>query len=213
MPLLTKAQKLAFTTKPSSSSSSNDSYFNPASVDDEKKARFTILGDDSLGGYQLFVEKKDGGFTVIRWAEEPTEREVAARVEEQGCRFIPNRKTTPQQFYAVPVWNYDRDYGKDEDKPNPGIQVACFTQRSIIDPLINALSDDEISQDASVYDFVMGHNNKTEKDKRYTLLPLPGKRRNAKVESLIDEHWQEALKKGFDLKALLAGGDPFNPTL
>ena len=161
MPLLTKAQKLAFTTKPSSSSSSNDSYFNPASVDDEKKARFTILGDDSLGGYQLFVEKKDGGFTVIRWAEEPTEREVAARVEEQGCRFIPNRKTTPQQFYAVPVWNYDRDYGKDEDKPNPGIQVACFTQRSIIDPLINALSDDEISQDASVYDFVMGHNDQS----------------------------------------------------
>ena len=77
MPLLSKELKEAFTTKKVSSSTSNELYFNPGSVDAKKKARFTILGDDSLGGYQLFVNKKEGGMTCIRWASEPTEADVA----------------------------------------------------------------------------------------------------------------------------------------
>ena len=63
----------------------------------------------------------------------------------------------------------------------------------------------------TIYDFVMSHNELDGKDKRYTLIPLPGKRRNPKVEKQIDEAWQEVVQKGFDLKALLVGGDPFNP--
>ena len=210
MPLLSKELKEAFTAKKVSSSAGNELYFNPASVDAKKKARFTILGDDSLGGYQLFVTKKEGGYTCIRWASEPTDQEVLARVDEEGCNVIPGRER-PQQFFAIAVWNYDRDYGKDEDKPNPGVQVATFTQRSIIDPLINALSDEEIAAEVTIYDFVMSHNEMEQKDKRYSLLPLPGKRRNPKVEKQIDEIWQEVVQKGFDLKALLVGGDPFNP--
>lgn len=210
MPLLSKELKEAFTTKKVSASAGNELYFNCGSVDAKKKARFTILGDDSLGGYQLFVNKKQGGMTCIRWASEPTEDEVAARLEEEGCTFIPKRER-PQQFFALAVWNYDRDYGKDEDKPNPGIQVATFTQRSIIDPLINALSDEEVAAEVTIYDFVMSHNELDGIDKRYTLIPLPGKRRNPKIEKQIDEAWQEVVQKGFDLKALLVGGDPFNP--
>ena len=45
----------------------------------------------------------------------------------------------------------------------------------------------------------MSHNELDGKDKRYTLIPLPGKR-NPKVEKQIDEAWQEVVQKGFDLK-------------
>ena len=49
MPLLSKELKEAFTAKKVSSSAGNELYFNPASVDAKKKARFTILARDEAG--------------------------------------------------------------------------------------------------------------------------------------------------------------------
>ena len=47
-------------------------------------------------------------------------------------------------------------------------------------------------------------------DKRYSVTPMPGKRRQPKIESQVDAAWQK-VEAGFDLKALLMGGDPFKP--
>ena len=195
MPLLSATVKQAFEARKSASSGGN--YLNPSSVNEGDKLRITFLGDDSLAGWQVWANKNDGGRIPLRFASEPSPAEITARAEEEGATADPSEC---KAFYAFAVWNYDDER----------VQVFQFHQQGIAAPIIEALSDEEIEAEPSAYDFIIKATG-SGMDKRYSVTPMPGKRRQPKIESQVDSAWQKVQGEGFDLKALLMGGDPFKP--
>ena len=195
MPLLSSTVKAAFEARKVSSSGGN--YLNPSSVSEGDKLRITFLGDDSLAGWQCWATKNDGGRIPLRFASEPSPAEITSRAEEEGATADPADCKT---FYAFAVWNYD------EEK----VQVFQFHQQGIAAPIIEALSDEEIEAEPTAYDFIIKATG-SGIDKRYSVTPMPGKRRQAPINTKIDTAWTEVTSAGFDLKALLMGGDPFKP--
>ena len=196
MPLLSSTVKAAFEARKVSSSGGN--YLNPSSVSEGDKLRITFLGDDSLAGWQCWATKNDGGRIPLRFASEPSPAEVTSRAEEEGATADP---ADCKAFYAFAVWNYD------EEK----VQVFQFHQQGIAAPIIEALSDEEIEAEPTAYDFIIKATGSGQ-DKRYSVTPMPGKRRQAPINTKIDTAWTEVTSNGFDLKALLMGGDPFKPS-
>ena len=195
MPLLSATVKQAFEARKTASSGGN--YLNPSSVNEGDKLRITFLGDDSLAGWQIWATKQDGGRTPMRFASEPTPAEIKARADEEGATADPS---DCKAFYAFAVWNYD------DEK----VQVFQFHQQSIAAPIIEALSDEEIEAEPGAYDFIVKATG-SGMDKRYSVTTMPGKRRQPKIETQVDEAWAKVNEAGFDLKALLMGGDPFKP--
>lgn len=196
MPLLSSTVKAAFESRKVSSSSGN--YLNPSSVSEGDKLRITFLGDDSLAGWQCWATKNDGGRIPLRFASEPSPAEIASRADEEGATADP---ADCKAFYAFAVWNYDQEC----------VQVFQFHQQGIAAPIIEALSDEEIEAEPTAYDFIIKATG-TGIDKRYSVTTMPGKRRQAPINTKIDTAWTEVTSNGFDLKALLMGGNPFEPS-
>ena len=195
MPLLSATVKQAFEARKSASSGGN--YLNPSSVSEGDKLRITFLGDDSLAGWQVWASKTEGGRVPLRFASEPTPADIRQRATEEGATVEPSEC---RAFYAFAVWNYDEER----------VQVFQFHQASIASPIIESLSDEEIEAEPSAYDFIIKATG-SGMDKRYSVTTMPGKRRQPKIESQVDAAWQKVVEAGFDLKALLMGGDPFKP--
>jgi hypothetical protein len=195
MPLLSSTVKEAFEARKSASSGGN--YLNPSSVSEGDKLRITFLGDDSLAGWQCWATSSDGKRIPLRFAAEPTPDDIKTRAAEEGATADPSEC---KAFYAFAVWNYDDER----------VQVFQFHQTGIAAPIIEALSDEEIEAEPGAYDFIIKASG-SGMDKRYSVTPMPGKRRQPKIESQVDAAWQKVVEAGFDLKALLMGGDPFKP--
>lgn len=109
-------------------------------------------------------------------------------------------ETVARAFYTFAVWNYDAE----------AVQVFSFSQTSLATPVIEALSDEEISAEPALYDFVLSCSG-TGRDKRYSVLPMPGKRRQKAIDQQISAAWEKVTDAGFDLSVCLTGGDPFKP--
>ena len=171
-------------------------YLNPSSIDKDQTVRITILGTQSLGGYECWVTKEGKRFS-LKFKTEPTRDDLKDRADEEGVELTGDEK--PKGFYAFWIWNYEEEC----------VQVFQFSQAGLIDPIISNLSDDEISQEPHAYDFKISTNGLSGMDKRYQVACVPGKRRQEKVDKQIAEAFQEVLKEGGDLSNLLVGADPF----
>ena len=125
--------------------------------------------------------------------------DLEARATEQGA-VVGDAVARP--FFAFCVWNYDTE----------SVQVFQFSQQSLARPLIEALSDEEVEAEVTLYDFVISAIG-TGRDKRYSVLPMPGKRRTPAVDKKITAAWEAVEAKGFSLDVLLTGGDPFKGPL
>ena len=93
------------------------------------------------------------------------------------------------------MWNYDLER----------VQIFQFSQASIIDPIINSLSDEEIQAEPHAYDF-----KQLRLHGQAVCRPVcTGKRRHFKVEKQISEAWDKVVEEGFDMTVLFVGGDPY----
>ena len=208
MPLLNNAMKAGgFST-----GSGGGNYLSLKAVDGKNKTRFTILGNDSLAGYECWVDGPNGKGMPIRFADEPSASDIEERCAEMKATIRgPGHKnpTEPKRFMAFSVWNYAAsvdDQGNDVGK----VQVLQFTQAGIGNPLVQYLSDEEIEAEPSTYDFVLSATVGAEpKEKRFQVAALPGRRRKPEVNAEVEEAWDDALTRGFNLQRLLTNGDPF----
>lgn len=192
MPLLTKAlQENGF-----SKASSGTGYFNPSSVKEGDEVRFTILGDQSANGYELWLDGPEGKGLKTRFTDEPSAADMAERAKELGGAVRPDSK--PKQFLAFAVWNYEVEK----------VQVFEFSQQSIANPLIAALSDEEVEAEPHLTDFKLSATG-SGLEKRYIVSSLAGRRRKPAIDSPIAEAWDKAKAEGFDISVLVSGGDPF----
>ena len=177
-------------------SSGGGNYLNPSSIDKDQTVRITILGTESLGGYECWVTKEGKRFSM-KFKTEPTREDLKDRADEEGVELTGDEK--PKGFYAFFVWNYEEEC----------VQVFQFSQQGLIDPIISNLSDEEISQEPHAYDFKLSTNGMSGLDKRYQVACVPGKRRQEKINKQIEEAWEEVREKGADLSNLLVGADRF----
>ena len=172
-------------------------YLNPSSIDPDTPTRITILGDSSLGGYELWVTAADNKRKSFKFASEPSREDMTDRANEEGITLKGDEK--PKPFYAFWVWNYDEEM----------VQVFQFSQQGLIDPIIANLSDEEISAEPWAYDFKLSTNGLTGLDKRYVVTCVPGKRRQSKVNDQIEIEFEKIMQAGGNLSNLLVGADPF----
>jgi len=201
MPLLTKAlQENGF-----SKASSGTGYFNPSSVKEGDEVRFTILGDQSATGYELWMDSSELGQNGLpkgvktRFTDEPSAADMAERAAELGGKVRPDVK--PRQFLAFAIWNYEVEK----------VQVFEFSQQSIANPLIATLSDEEVEAEPHLTDFKISASG-SGLEKRYQVVSLAGRRRKPAIDSPITEAWDKAKADGFDISVLVSGGDPFKGT-
>ena len=196
MGLLSASVKTAYEARNSGSSGGN--YLNPSAINQGDKTRITFLGDDSVAGWEAWCDSLDGTKRIpIRFSEEPSRADLEQRATEEGA-VVGDAVARP--FFAFVVFNYDLE----------AVQIFQFSQQSLARPLIEALSDEEIEQECTAYDFVISATG-VGRDKRYSVIPMPGKRRTPAVDKKIAAAWEAVVEKGFDLNVLLTGGDPFKP--
>ena len=199
MPLLSASVKSAYEARKAKSGGGGGSYLNPSSISDGEKVRVTFLGEDSFAGFEAWVSSRDGSKRIpLRFGQEPTRSDLEERATEEGG--VVDADTVAKPFYAFAIWNYDVE----------AVQVFQFSQQSLAGPIIDALRDEEVEAEASAYDFVISATGaKGDRDRRYSALAVPGRRRKADVAKKVDEAWEAVVEKGFDLSVLLSGGDPF----
>ena len=135
-------------------------YLNPSSIDKDQTVRITFLGNKSLGGYEAWVTKEGKRFSM-KFKTEPTREDLEARAAEERVELTGDEK--PKGFYAFFIYNYEEE----------AVQVFQFSQAGLIDPIIANLSDDEIQQEPSMYDFKLSTNGLSGMDKRYNVPVSP----------------------------------------
>jgi len=194
MPLLTAVNTVHKTRK---AASSGGSYLNPSSIEADEPTRFTLLGDESCAGYECWVTAPDGKRKALKFSEEPTREDLEQRAVDEDITLKGDEK--PKPFYAFFIWNYNEN----------AVQVFQFSQQGLIDPIIQNLSDEEISAEPWAYDFKATTNGLSGLDKRYVVTCVPGKRRTKQVNAQIEAAFSEVTEKGACLSNLLVNGDPF----
>ena len=200
MPLISKQIKEGGFSK-----ASETGFLNPSSIKEGDEIRFTILGDDSSTGYELWMdssELRDNGTpkgVKTRFKDEPSPADITERASELGGKVRADSK--PKQFMAFAVWNYEIEK----------IQVFEFSQQSIANPLIAALSDEEVEAEPHLTDFKISASG-SGLEKRYQVVSLAGRRRKPAIDAPITEAWKAAQADGFDISVLVSGGDPFKGT-
>ena len=187
-------------TRNASKSTGGGNYLNPSSIDKDQTVRITILtprsGQKSLGGFECWVTKEGKRFS-LKFSGEPTREDLYDRAKEEKVELTGDEK--PKNFFAFWIWNYEDEC----------VQIFQFSQTGLIDPIIANLSDEEIQQEPSMYDFKLSTNGLSGMDKRYNVSCVPGKRRQEKVNKQIEAAFDEVMNQGADLTNLLVGADPF----
>jgi hypothetical protein len=175
-----------------------DLYLNPSSVPDGESVRFSPVGDASLAFMEVWGRSSDGKSKPIRFAEEPTPKELADRAADEGVTLI-DKSGSPsklKQALAMWVWNYATN----------SIQLFSATQTSILETFANLFSDEDVADNPAAWDLELQRFGQG-LDTRYTLTLKPGKRKGT-VAAEVDAAWKECEKQGYNLQALLVNGDP-----
>jgi len=180
-----------------SSSGGTDLFLNPGSLGDGDSVRFHPLGDKSLDFYEIWGRSSEGRPKSLRFSEEPITKELNDRAADEGVQLIDQKgqPTRLKPALAFWVWNY----------ATSSVQLFQASQVSILESLAALLSDPDVVKEPNIYDFELSRTG-TGMDTRYTVLLKPGRRKGV-VGEQIDAAWEECVAEGYNLEALLTGGD------
>jgi hypothetical protein len=192
------SERFVTAVKEKKSGSTKDLFLNPGSLNDGDTVRFSPVGDASLDYYEIWTRTSEGRPKCLRFSEEPTAKELQDRASDEGVALIDQKgqPTRLKQALAFWVWNYSTS----------SVQLFQASQVSILDTLAALLSDEDVANDPGGWDFELNRTG-TGMDTRYTLVLKPGKRKGA-VATQVNGAWAECVQEGYNLEALLTGGDP-----
>lgn len=195
------SERFVTAVKEKKSSGGSDLYLNPGSLTDGETVRFSPVGATSMDFYEVWGRTSEGRPKCLRFAEEPTPKELQDRATDEGVALV-DQKGEParlKQALAFWVWNYSTN----------GVQLFQASQRGILDTLAALLSDEDVAKDPGSWDFELNRTG-TGMETRYTVVLKPGKRKSQPaVSEQVNEAWQKCVSEGCNLQALLTGGDPF----
>jgi len=199
MPLLTRSVVDAYNERKATATGSGN-YLNPRDITADK-TRITILGSESATGWTVWGNSatEPGKRVKLTFASEPSKEEIITRGDEMGAVVEGDAK--PRQFFCFFVWNYNAE----------AVQLFEFSQRGLMDPIIEFLSDEEVEAEPHLFDLVLSATG-SGLEKKYSVIPMPGKRRQAATDKTIDAAWQKVLDAGADISVVVSGGDAFKGT-
>ena len=193
MPFLTEKAKAEVT------STQSGGYINPTKLESGGSVRFALLDDQPLEFYEVWGESGEGKLKPFRFADSPTTEDAEIEMGNEFTRRM-NRDGTgvePAKFgIAVPVFEHD----------SQEVKIFQATQKGIIKEF-DKISQMEDYSDLLAWDFVLsreGTGLKTE----YSLRVVPRKKGTS---PLIEATFAEQKEKGFEIKELMTGGNPFAP--
>ena len=193
MPFLTEKAKAEVT------STQSGGYINPTKLESGGSVRFALLDDQPLEFYEVWGESGEGKLKPFRFADTPTQEDAEIEMGNEFTRRM-NRDGTgvePAKFgIAVPVFEHD----------SQEVKIFQATQKGIIKEF-DKISQMEDYSDLLAWDFVLsreGTGLKTE----YSLRVVPRKKGTS---PLIEATFAEQKEKGFEIKELMTGGNPFAP--
>lgn len=195
------SERFVTTVKEKKSATNSDLFLNPGGLSDGETVRISPVGDKSLDFYEVWGRTSEGKPKCLRFSEEPTSKELNDRAADEGVSLVDQRgnPTRLKQALAFWVWNYGTE----------SVQLFQASQASILDTLAALLSDEDVANDPGAWDFELNRTGQG-MDTRYTVVLKPGKRKGA-VATQINAAWQECVEGGWNLEALLVGGDPTKP--
>ena len=190
--LTEKAQSAVATTQ-------SGGYINPTKLESGGNVRFALLDDQPLEFFEVWGESGEGKLKPFRFADNPTTEDAEIEMGNEFTRRM-NRDGTgvePAKFgIAVPVFEHE----------SQEVKILQATQKGIIKEF-DKISQMEDYSDLLAWDFVLsreGTGLKTE----YSLRVVPRKKGTS---PLIEATFAEQKEKGFDIKQLMVGGNPFAP--
>ena len=192
------SERFVAAVKEKKTTSTGDLYLNPGSLSSGQTVRFSPVGDASLDFYEIWGKTSEGKNKALRFSEEPTTKELNDRAADEGMTFVDMRgnPTRPKAALAFWVW----DYGTES------VRLFQSSHISILESLASLFSDEDVAADPASWDFELTRTG-VELDTRYTVVLKPGKRKGA-VAAQVKEAWEECAAEGYNLDALLTGGDP-----
>ena len=167
------------------------------------KAEFALLETDPLEYWHVWGRAVGEGQKdkVFRFLEQPSMQEVEL---ELGENFTPSTKydsteiESPKKTLTWPVYNWT------EKK----VQVLEATHITVIKSFLKYGLNRKYARNLLSWDFEL---SRVVSDRvRYDLMIVPRDEEEHSEEEM-DAAWNAVTKKGFDLKMLITGGDPFSP--
>ena len=174
-------------------------YINPTKIESGCNVRFALLEEEPLCFYEAWGESGDGKLKPFRFADNHSDDDVEIEMGNEFTRRM-NRDGTgvePAKFgVAVPVFEHE----------SQEVKIFQATQKGIIGEL-DKISQMEDYSDLLAWDFVLSRDG-TGLKTQYSLRAVPRKKGTS---PLIEATYQEQKDKGFDIKELMTGGNPFAP--
>ena len=193
MPFLTEKAKAEVT------STQTGGYINPTKLESGGSVRFALLDDQPLEFFEVWGESAEGKYKPFRFVDRPTTEEVEIEMGNEYTRRM-NRDGTgvePAKFaIAVPVFEHE----------SQEVKIFSATQKGIIEEL-DRISQMEDYSDLLAWDFHLSREG-TGLKTQYSLRAVPRKKG---TNPLIEATFAEQKEKGFDIKELMTGGNPFAP--
>ena len=176
----------------------SDLFLNPSSTPDGGSVRFSPVGDAALDLFEIWGRSGEGKPVCLRFSDEPTAKELADRAADEGVQLIDKQgaPTKIKAALAFWVWNYETS----------SVQLFYASQASILETLASLFSDEDVAEDPGAWDLELSRNGQG-LDTRYSVVLKPGKRKGT-VKAEVDAAWAECEKAGYNLSALISGGDP-----
>jgi hypothetical protein len=186
-----------FVTSLAAKETTGGGYLNISKLDDGATARFHILSEAPISGFEAWLEKSEGGMAPRRCAKEPDAQLIAEWEAEIGGRIaVRDGRPAIKKFAAMFVWEYETD----------SVKVFAPTQISVIRDLAR-LTEDPDYADLANWDVSIIRTGKKELT-RYGVDMKPTRAVGA-LSARIKAAWDEAQANGADLGALFTGGNPF----
>ena len=199
MPLISKRLR-------DSSSTGNSSYLKPSDIKDGDSLRFSLLSEDGLDYYIFWVQEVSGtGRKPIRCENDPSPEDIDSLLDQAQERWgkeytRPNNRDASGQdpikmASSVPVYNYSTS----------SVQVLEWSQSTITQALDEISQMEDYKDCMTEIDLVLKRTGQG-KETRYSVNAVPRKKG---ATASIELAWKETQERGFDIRRLLDGGDPF----
>jgi hypothetical protein len=188
-------------------------FLNPHELEpgESGKARFSPLGYKSLNFCETWATDSEGKPRCLKFSAEPTPAEFRARLDDEGLKPVDShgKPSVIKPTLAMWVWLYSYGEGTKTQREVNAIKLLQIRQTGILDTLAALFSDSDVAKAPEIWDFELIKQPKTsERDfQKYMLTLKPGRRKGA-VAAQVSSAWEEAEKQGYNLEALLVGGDP-----
>jgi hypothetical protein len=143
------------------------------------------------------LEKPIFGWEAWQPGQDGKDKPVRFRMNEKPNDLRSFRNQRLNHFWAMPVWNFK----------TKRVEILGVTQKTILSAIENLARNEDWGSPLG-YSITVTKEGSTKEDTKYHIAPSP----HQPIPPEVKNEWAVLQDEGFDLNAMYAGGDPFNPS-